>query len=75
MSREGNLSHSCYFHRKKYEIATDEPGNPIKQDEKKGQLREVRDSQRPRQIRKQNFRFSPATAYYLSTVQEGRYFL
>jgi len=25
--------------RKKYEIATDEPGNPIKQDEKKGQLR------------------------------------
>jgi len=28
-------------HRKKYEIATDEPGNPIKQDEKKGKLREV----------------------------------
>ena len=27
--------------RKKYEIATDEVGNPIKQDTKKGQLREV----------------------------------
>lgn len=30
------------FTRKKYEIATDEEGNPIKQDEKKGNLREVR---------------------------------
>lgn len=29
------------FSRKKFEIATDEIGNPIKQDEKKGQLREV----------------------------------
>jgi inorganic pyrophosphatase len=29
------------FSRKKFEIATDEVGNPIKQDEKKGQLREV----------------------------------
>lgn len=28
--------------RKKYEIATGEAGNPIKQDEKKGVLREVR---------------------------------
>ena len=28
-------------HRKKYEIATDEVGNFIKQDEKKGVLREV----------------------------------
>ena len=28
--------------RKKYEIATGEVGNPIKQDEKKGILREVR---------------------------------
>jgi hypothetical protein len=30
-----------FAHRKKYEIATDEPHNPIKQDEKKGTLREV----------------------------------
>jgi inorganic pyrophosphatase len=30
------------FTRKKYEIATDEPGNPIKQDEKKGTLREFK---------------------------------
>jgi len=30
------------FSRKKYEIATDEIGNPIKQDEKKGQLREFK---------------------------------
>mmetsp|Transcript_2661 Transcript_2661/g.3554 ORF Transcript_2661/g.3554 Transcript_2661/m.3554 type:complete len:315 (-) Transcript_2661:268-1212(-) len=30
------------FSRKKYEIATDEPGNPIKQDEKKGVLREFK---------------------------------
>lgn len=30
------------FSRKKYEIATNEPGNPIKQDEKKGQLREFK---------------------------------
>lgn len=30
------------FTRKKYEIATDEVGNPIKQDEKKGQLREFK---------------------------------
>ena len=29
-------------HRKKFEIATDEVGNPIKQDEKKGQLREFK---------------------------------
>ena len=29
-------------HRKKYEIATDEDFTPIKQDEKKGKLREVR---------------------------------
>ena len=28
--------------RKKYEIATDEVGNPIKQDEKKGVLREFK---------------------------------
>ena len=28
--------------RKKYEIATDEVGNPIKQDEKKGKLREFK---------------------------------
>jgi hypothetical protein len=28
--------------RKKYEIATDEIGNPIKQDEKKGVLREFK---------------------------------
>jgi hypothetical protein len=28
-------------HRKKYEIATDEPHNPIKQDEKNGVPREV----------------------------------
>jgi hypothetical protein len=32
-----------FCHRKKYEIATDEDFTPIKQDEKKGQLREVRD--------------------------------
>mmetsp|Transcript_15620 Transcript_15620/g.23982 ORF Transcript_15620/g.23982 Transcript_15620/m.23982 type:complete len:316 (-) Transcript_15620:4-951(-) len=30
------------FSRKKYEIATDEVGNPIKQDEKKGKLREFK---------------------------------
>mmetsp|Transcript_22038 Transcript_22038/g.26937 ORF Transcript_22038/g.26937 Transcript_22038/m.26937 type:complete len:304 (-) Transcript_22038:97-1008(-) len=30
------------FSRKKYEIATDEEGNPIKQDEKKGVLREFK---------------------------------
>jgi inorganic pyrophosphatase len=30
------------FTRKKYEIATDEVGNPIKQDEKKGTLREFK---------------------------------
>lgn len=30
------------FTRKKYEIATDEVGNPIKQDEKKGALREFK---------------------------------
>jgi len=30
------------FSRKKYEIATDEPGNPIKQDLKKGVLREFK---------------------------------
>jgi len=30
------------FSRKKFEIATDEVGNPIKQDEKKGQLREFK---------------------------------
>lgn len=30
------------FTRKKYEIATDEVGNPIKQDEKKGKLREFK---------------------------------
>lgn len=30
------------FTRKKYEIATDEPGNPIKQDTKKGVLREFK---------------------------------
>jgi len=30
------------FSRKKYEIATDEEGNPIKQDVKKGQLREFK---------------------------------
>lgn len=30
------------FSRKKYEIATDEDGNPIKQDEKKGKLREFK---------------------------------
>jgi hypothetical protein len=35
-----NFRSSCYK-RKKYEIATDEDGTPIKQDEKKGQLREV----------------------------------
>ena len=29
--------------RKKYEIATDEPNTPIKQDTKKGKLREVND--------------------------------
>jgi len=29
-------------HRKKFEIATDEEGNPIKQDEKKGVLREFK---------------------------------
>jgi hypothetical protein len=31
-----------FVYRKKYEIATTEVGNPIKQDEKKGILREVR---------------------------------
>jgi hypothetical protein len=30
-----------FFCRKKYEIATDEAFTPIKQDEKKGKLREV----------------------------------
>ena len=30
------------IYRKKYEIATDEVGNPIKQDEKKGTLREFK---------------------------------
>lgn len=38
----GNVNFVCEIprcSRKKYEIATDEPGNPIKQDEKKGQLR------------------------------------
>jgi len=30
------------FSRKKFEIATDEVGNPIKQDEKKGKLREFK---------------------------------
>jgi hypothetical protein len=30
------------WHRKKFEIATDEVGNPIKQDEKKGVLREFK---------------------------------
>ena len=30
------------FSRKKFEIATDEVGNPIKQDTKKGELREVK---------------------------------
>ena len=35
-----NLLFVC-SNRKKYEIATDEPGNPIKQDTKKGKLREV----------------------------------
>ena len=30
------------FTRKKYEIATDEVGNPIKQDTKKGELREFK---------------------------------
>ena len=36
--------HQIFFltgNRKKFEIATDEVGNPIKQDTKKGQLREV----------------------------------
>jgi hypothetical protein len=32
----------CNIVRKKYEIATDEVGNPIKQDEKKGVLREFK---------------------------------
>ncbi len=32
-----------FKHRKKYEIATDEEFTPIKQDTKKGKLREVRD--------------------------------
>jgi hypothetical protein len=40
MSR--NLSKSLLPFRKKYEIATDEVGNPIKQDEKKGVLREFK---------------------------------
>jgi hypothetical protein len=31
-----------FLDRKKYEIATDEDFTPIKQDEKKGMLREVR---------------------------------
>jgi inorganic pyrophosphatase len=38
----GNVNFVCEIprcSRKKYEIATNEPGNPIKQDEKKGQLR------------------------------------
>ena len=33
---------SRLINRKKYEIATDEEGNPIKQDEKKGTLREFK---------------------------------
>lgn len=37
------FSFSC---RKKFEIATDEVGNPIKQDTKKGQLREVSNIER-----------------------------
>jgi inorganic pyrophosphatase len=40
-----NLNFVCEipkFTRKKYEIATDEVGNPIKQDEKKGVLREFK---------------------------------
>ena len=32
---------SSFINRKKFEIATDEVGNFIKQDEKKGVLREV----------------------------------
>jgi len=36
-----NLFRTGYF-RKKFEIATDEIGNPIKQDEKKGVLREFK---------------------------------
>jgi len=38
----GNVNFVCEIprcSRKKYEIATNEPGNPIKQDEKKGELR------------------------------------
>lgn len=41
----GNLNFVCEIprcSRKKYEIATGEKGNPIKQDEKKGQLREFK---------------------------------
>ena len=41
---ESSKSRTCVsylFHRKKFEIATDEVGNFIKQDEKKGVLREV----------------------------------
>lgn len=43
--RTGNLNFVCEipkFSRKKFEIATDERGNPIKQDTKKGQLREFK---------------------------------
>jgi len=41
----GNLHFVCEipkWTRKKFEIATDEAGNPIKQDEKKGELREFK---------------------------------
>lgn len=46
VAKQGVSLYCFYFlciriNRKKYEIATDEVGNPIKQDEKKGQLREV----------------------------------
>lgn len=34
-------NHYLFLRRKKFEIATDEVGNFIKQDEKKGVLREV----------------------------------
>lgn len=39
---ESTAHHHCLVNRKKYEIATDEEGNPIKQDEKKGTLREFK---------------------------------
>lgn len=43
-TRDGFLTFLPYENprRKKYEIATDEIGNPIKQDEKKGVLREFK---------------------------------